>query len=257
MKILINKKFLYCVAMLLICTKMYTLSSFEILQEIGEKIPLLKDSPVGVIDANGNYTSDSNNGLNCSGFAKWIVDGFFYPLAKDETEKYISIQKLRTKHLKERGTPDILIYEDSRDPYFGLDWTRNLAVELGKKRGENPSYITYDVTDSTVYDYVKNCGYPLWKIEKVLKEQELLHPGRIYFGSINGYYGESPKLWQHYHVAVFIPYYENNVLKIAVFERNKETSFDYLLRRYPNTFCHLVAFSTEGEFELMKPNSYE
>ena len=72
-------------------------------------------------------------------------------------------------------------------------------------------------------------------------------------GSINGYFGEDPKLWQHYHIAVFIPYYENDVLKIAVLERNKETSFSYLLERYPNTYCHLVAIPTEGEFELMEP----
>ena len=213
----------------------------------------LNDSSIGAIDADGLYLKNSNHGLNCSGFAKWIVDGFYYPLAKNEPEKYISIQKLRTKHLEERGTPDILIYENSRDPYFGLDWTRNLAVELGKKRGENPSYKSYDVTDSSIATYVMNCGYPIWKIEKVLEEQEKLHTGRIYLGSINGYFGENPKLWQHYHVAVFIPYYEKDVLKIAVLERNKETSFSYLQERYPNTFCHLVAISTEGDFELMKP----
>ena len=107
-----------------------------------------------------------------------------------------------------------MIYENSRDPYFGLDWTRNLAVELGKKRGENPTYKIYDVIDSSITSYVMNCGYPIWKIEKVLEEQEGLHPGRMYLGSINGYFGEDPKLWQHYHIAVFIPYYENDVLKL-------------------------------------------
>lgn len=111
----------------------------------------------------------------------------------------------------------------------------------------------YDVTDSSICDYVINCGYPLWKIENVLREQDKLHPGRIYLGSVNGYYGDNPKLWQHYHVVVFIPCYEKGELKIAVLERNKETSFSYLLRRYPNTFCHLVGFSSEGEFKLMEP----
>ena len=224
-----------------------------ILEKIRERLPQLKDSSYGAIDGDGKYTLLSGKGLNCSGFAKWIVDGFYYPLAKKDPEKYISIQKLRTKHLEERGTPDILIYENSRDPYFGLDWTRNLAVVLGKKRGETPTYKTYDVIDSSITSYVMNCGYPIWKIEKVLIEQEELHPGRMYLGSINGYFGEEPKLWQHYHIAVFIPYYENDVLKIAVLERNKETSFSYLLERYPNTYCHLVAISTEGDFELMEP----
>lgn len=233
--------------------KGYAVTGNEIIFSLKKYIGYLHDSSIGAIDANGSYTRNSNKGLNCSGFAKWIVDGFYYPLAKHDPEKYISIQKLRTKHLEERGTPDILIYENSRDPYFGLDWTRNLAVELGKKRGENPAYKTYDVTDSSIVTYVMNCGYPIWKIEKVLIEQEELHPGRMYLGSINGYFGEDPKLWQHYHIAVFIPYYENDVLKIAVLERNRETSFSYLLERYPNTYCHLVAIPTEGEFELMEP----
>lgn len=233
--------------------KGFSVSGNEIIFSLNKYIGYLHDSSIGAIDANGCYLKNADKGLNCSGFAKWIVDGFYYPLAKNETEKYISIQKLRTKHLEERGTPDILIYENSRDPYFGLNWTRNLAVELGKKRGENPSYKSYDVTDSSIATYVMNCGYPIWKIEKVLEEQEKLHTGRIYLGSINGYFGENPKLWQHYHVAIFIPYYDGKKLKIAVLERNKETSFSYLLKRYPNTFCHLVAISTEGEFELMKP----
>ncbi|WP_318742775.1 hypothetical protein [Treponema sp.] len=230
----------------------FAITSKEVLDSIRIYLHDLIDSQIGAIDSEGNYLKNGQ-GLNCSGFAKWIVDGFYTPLCKDDEPKYISIQVLRRKHLEERGTPDVLIYEDSRDPYFGLDWTRNLAVELGKKRGEKPVYKTYDITDSTVCDYVMNCGYPLWKIERVLIEQELLHPGRIYLGSINGYYGNNPKLWQHYHIAVFIPYYENNILKIIVLERNKETSFGYLLQRYPNTYCHLVGFTTEGEYELMEP----
>lgn len=244
--------------LILLCQASFLIKSFcitpnELLTKIREKLPDLRDSSIGVIDSNGNYIKDNNKGLNCSGFAKWIVDGFYTPLCKDYEQKYMSIQKLRKKHLTERGTPDILIYENSRDPYFGLDWTRNLAVELGKKRGENPTYKTYDVTDSTISEYVMNCGYPLYKIEKILKEQNEMHPNRIYLGSINGMYGENPTLWQHYHIAVFIPYFENYILKIAVLERNKETSFEYLMERYPNTYCHLVAISTEGEFELMEP----
>ena len=225
------KKAFVFVLLLIFPFSIWSIAPKELYKVISLNIVKLKDSSIGAIDADGCYLKNANNGLNCSGFAKWIVDGFYTPLCKNYEQKYMSIQKLRKKHLSERGTPDILIYEDSRDPYFGLDWTRNLAVELGKKRGENP----------------------IWKIEKVLEEQEGLHPGRMYLGSINGYFGEEPKLWQHYHIAVFIPYYENDVLKIAVLERNKETSFSYLLERYPNTYCHLVAISTEGEFELMEP----
>ena len=52
----------------------------------------------------------------------------------------------------------------------------------------------------------------------------------------------------------FIPFIdEDGKISVTVFERNKETSFDYLEKRYPGTYCHLVWLSTEGEFELMDP----
>lgn len=248
-----KKKVFACIIAILFCSESFALNSFDILKAIREKLPLLKDSSSGAIDSKGNYTKGSENGLNCSGFAKWIIDGFYYPLTEGISERYISLKALREKHPGERGPKEILKYEDSRDPYFGLDWTRNLAVELGKKRGEETSYKKYDVTDSTISEYAMNCGYPLKKIEEVLLEQEKLHPGRIYLGSINGLYGNNPSLWQHYHIAIFIPYYENNELKIAVLERNKETSFSYLQKRYPGTYCHLVEITIEGDFELMKP----
>ena len=78
-----------------------------------------------------------------------------------------------------------------------MDWTRNLAVELGKKRGENPSYKTYDINDSAIDEYVTDRGYRLDKIESILIEQSSFNSNRIYLGSINGIYGKNPKLWQH------------------------------------------------------------
>ena len=49
---------------------------------------LIPDSSVGVIDATGKYISEQNGsfGLCCSGYAKWIADGFYYPLRKSCNE---------------------------------------------------------------------------------------------------------------------------------------------------------------------------
>lgn len=247
------KKVLLYFLIFLTTYNIYAESSYTVYKKILDKLPDCRDSATGAIDSDGNYTKGSDNGFNCSGFAKWIIDGFYTPLCSDNEPKYISLIQLRKKHLDKRGTQDILIYEDSRDPYFGLDWTRNLAVELAKKRGENPEYKSFDVIESKVYKYVNNCGYPLLKIEEIIKEKANEKTNYIYLGSINGFFGDNPKLWQHYHIAVFIPYYENDVFKIAVLERNKETSFKYLLSRYPNTWCHLVEISTEGLYELKAP----
>ena len=93
-------------------------------------------NPIGAIDSEGKYTTDSNNGLNCSGFIKWIADGFYMPIRKQNNELplYMSLQALRTKHPNSRGDRYTNLFEDIRDPYFGLDWTRNIAISLANLR---------------------------------------------------------------------------------------------------------------------------
>jgi len=76
-------------------------------------------------------------GLNCSGFAKWVVDGLLKPL----TGKRLPITPLKQPPLP-RGNTFSEPWEKLRDPYFGLDWTRNLAAEAGRvfrgERGADP-----------------------------------------------------------------------------------------------------------------------
>ena len=135
-----KKKLIMFFLLLFSLQTMFSTSSNEVLASIKALLGELKDSSSGAIDSEGNYTKDSGNGLNCSGFAKWIVDGFYYPLTEGLSERYMSLKLLREKHPEERGPKEILMYEDTRDPYFGLDFTRNMAVQLGKKRGENTFY---------------------------------------------------------------------------------------------------------------------
>ncbi|MEI6876193.1 MAG: hypothetical protein WCL50_13810, partial [Spirochaetota bacterium] len=63
------------------------------------------------------------SGLNCSGFAQWVVDGLLRPRGGEWPDS----AKLSVKHLETRKSAAALTFEDKLDPYFGLDWTRNLA----------------------------------------------------------------------------------------------------------------------------------
>ena len=251
------KKIIILFCFIFISTTLYSASNNEVILEIRKKIQNLKDSPIGAIDSEGKYTTDSNNGLNCSGFIKWIADGFYMPIRKQNNELplYMSLQALRTKHPNSRGDRYTNLFEDIRDPYFGLDWTRNIAISLANLRDKKKYGIEdFDIRDSEIVSYIEDRGYPIEAIEEVIKEQERKNPNRIYLCSISGPYGENPRLHQHYHVCVFIPYYaDENQLQVAVFERNKETSFDYLKLRNPKPYCHIVWISTEGDFELMMP----
>ncbi|GAB1482119.1 hypothetical protein MASR2M78_09340 [Treponema sp.] len=64
----------------------------------------------------------NSGGVNCSGFAKWVVDGMLRPL----TGTRLAIPALKVPPV-DRGSSFSDPYEALRDPYFGLDWTRNLA----------------------------------------------------------------------------------------------------------------------------------
>ncbi|MEW5817336.1 MAG: hypothetical protein AB1798_18310, partial [Spirochaetota bacterium] len=99
---------------------------------IRNKLPELKDADDGAMDRNGEFVyietqaKQSGNGFNCSGFAKWVVDGIYYA----ETGKLIDLNLLKEKHTDLRDHRWSSRYEDERDPYFGLDWIRNLALAV-------------------------------------------------------------------------------------------------------------------------------
>lgn len=248
-----NRKFYNLLFILIFLPiSLHALTNQEILESIREYLPELVISKTGAIDAAGNYTKGSGNGLNCSGFAKWIVDGFYTPIAEKEDYiyKYMSLVKLREKHIGERGGAETLEFEYTRDPFFALDWTRNIASELSKARKDFlTSYKGHDVCD---FDYSIDKGFLTKDIPDKLKKLAKKFPNRIYLGAINGPYG-SPNLWQYYHVVVFIPYLKDGEIEIAVLETDQETSFEYLWKRYPDTYCHLVWIENTGDFKLKSP----
>ena len=233
--------------------------AYRRVKQIDSLSMLIPDSSVGVIDATGKYINEKDDGfgLCCSGYAKWIADGYYYPLRKKNHPRlqYMSIRKLRQIYPALRGDKQSYQYEMSREPFFGLDWTRNIARELAEEKyKQNFFYNSFDVTHSFKIKYEKDRGFPIEKIPEVLKEQTLLHPNRWYLVSINGEFGENPTLIQHHHIAVFFPYInKDGIFRLPVLERTRRTSFEYLISRYPNTYCHLVWLELDGKIELNLP----
>jgi hypothetical protein len=206
-------------------------------------LPGLKDAEDGAMDSDGRYVSIATllpleqGGLNCSGFAKWIVDGIYYA----KTGTYLDINELKKKHRELRGNRWSDPYEEVRDPYFGLDWTRNLAVSLLELSGKSYSPEAADVKASSLSRYVEDVGFPVSDLPLVLYELAVKKPGYFFLGSVNREYGEKPVLRQHVHVAAFFPYVSaDGNFSVAVMERTKETSLESLEARYPKTFVHLV-----------------
>jgi hypothetical protein len=237
--------------------------------QVRQRLPELRFRDDGVIDEDGRYVfidtrqaQDGPGGLNCSGFAKWVVDGILQPL----TGSRLPIEPLKAP-FGSRGSSFTEPYEKLRDPFFGLDWTRNLAsransilrapdfgalqeIEVQKavfssikiRQGRTSSLRTYP-------DFLPNTGFGFEGLHPLLYTLAIDKPGWIYLASVSDEMGSAPRMRQHFHVAVLAPYFnERGGFQVAVFESAEETSFAGFKARYPGHFINLVRIPVEAAF---------
>ncbi|MFW6223529.1 MAG: hypothetical protein ACOC4A_01445 [Spirochaetota bacterium] len=219
-----------------------------------EGLSTLPDAEDGAMNEDGELVfieslvlQEGQPGFNCSGFAKWIGDG----IAKPRSGEYLPIERLKEKHLDYRGHRWSARREEERDPYFGLDWSRNLAVALLEIENPGREYGPEDADVRRVRHtrYVEDVGYPVDDMRRVLYLLAVDEPGHFYIGSVNQEFGSDPVLRQHVHVAVFFPYFdENGRFRVTVLERNVETDLDSLADRYPDSNVHLVRVRADEAF---------
>jgi hypothetical protein len=248
---------------------------------IRERIGELRFADDGAIDEYGNYVyiktglaQKGEPGLNCSGFTKWLVDEMLLPL----TDQGFAIDTLKVP-FGERGSSFTEPWEELRDPFFGLDWIRNLAsgaasvlrspafgtldeIEVRAEpfshlilRGRNPggSAGQSPGNASSLYAYpgfLEQAGYGVEGLMPLLYTLAIDEPYRFYLAAVNTELGPAasaenprgrPRLRQYYHVAVLIPYFnEYGVFQVAVFESAEETSFTAFRSRYPGQHVNLV-----------------
>jgi hypothetical protein len=233
------------------------------------RLPELSFQDDGAIDEQGRYVSintlslqDGTSGLNCSGFAKWIIDGLLRPY----TGKRLEILPLK-QAFGTRGSSFTDVYESLRDPFFGLDWTRNLASIAQKSLIASNfgnlteievqqlpfSWINQRTKDGTMLrsypDFLRNAGFSFEGIHPLLYTLAINEPGNIYLASVNNEIGE-PRMRQHFHVAVLVPYFnEQGTFQVAVFESAAETSFNAFKNRYPGHFVNLVRVAVDPLFD--------
>jgi hypothetical protein len=235
-----------------------------------DRLPELGFQDDGAVDAEGRYVyintlklQEETPGLNCSGFAKWVVDGILRPLTGDR----LPIPPLK-EPFGERGSSLTEIYEKIRDPFFGLDWTRNLASQAGTilrspafgkleeiEVQDRPfaSIIQRTRNGTSVRSYpsfLLNAGFSFEGIQPLLYTLAIDEPGTIYLASINNEQDPKPRMRQHFHVAVLVPYFnEYGNFQVAVFESAEETSLNNFKNRYPGHFVNLVRIPVETRFD--------
>ncbi|MDR2102464.1 MAG: hypothetical protein LBP43_07835 [Treponema sp.] len=240
------------------------------MEALRERLPELTYRDDGAIDEKGRYVfintlegQGGTGGLNCSGFAKWVVDGILRPV----TGERLPVQPLK-EPFGERGSSLTDPYEKLRDPFFGLDWTRNLAARAGGilrspafgrleeievQRTPFSQVILRNKDGSLLRSYpgfLKNAGFGVEGLQPLLYTLAIDEPGRIYLASVNDEIGPAPRMRQHFHVAVLVPYFnEYGNFRIAVFESAAETSFSQFKNRYPGHYVNLVRIPVEPSFD--------
>ncbi|MCP4295376.1 MAG: hypothetical protein GY786_07200 [Proteobacteria bacterium] len=187
---------------------------------------------------------DASAGLNCSGFTKWIADGVYssYDEKSDTDSKYIDLELLKTATEENRDRNEWNRNFADRDPYFGLDWIRNIADILYKRRtGLESDSSDFDVNETPYFTYVNNIGYPISDLSAVLYLQAVKNPGTFYLGAINTEFGSKPVLRQYRHVAAFFPWFsEDGDFHISVLDTGSQKSVIELEGQFPGAFVQLV-----------------
>ena len=220
---------------------------------IEQDLPNLSDADDGAMDAYGQFvyiddgvSQQGPGGFNCSGFAKWVVDGLYYPLAG----RFIDIDALKVRHETFRGTRWSDWYETRRDPFFGLDWARNLALELHAAQGVAlPTPEASDVRSVPHFTYREDIGYPIDYLDTLLFFLAAEQPGAFYIASLNREFGSAPILRQHSHLALLFPWFDSaGRFQVAVIERNVETSTASLANRYRGAYAHLTRIEVADRF---------
>jgi hypothetical protein len=210
--------------------------------------------------------------LNCSGFAKWIADGLYSGGSEAEGEpSLMPVDALKRRLTEVRGTAFSEVYEDLRDPYFGLDWIRNIGMLLSDKlspgRAHGPleqdvsihpfSLITGvgEILNTRLPyeqypDYTVNVGYQVKGLRALFYKLAISEPGDFYLGAFSSDKGGDPALTQYYHIAAFFPYFDKDgVFKVAVFESCAETSLDKVMARVPNEYIALVRLRSDSRVD--------
>jgi hypothetical protein len=248
---------------------------------VRQRLPELSFADDGAVDETGNYvfieTLQPQNagpaaGLNCSGFTKWLIDGILRPI----TGGRLAIPPLKAP-FGSRGSSFTEPWEDLRDPYFGLDWIRNLAAEAGTVL-RSPAYSVLDefevrsglfsqviVPEKNTFvthsypGFLEDAGYGIEGLHPLLYALAIDEPDRFYLAAVNNETGPAttrdnprgaPRLRQYFHVAAFVPYFdEYGVFRVAVFESAAETSFNAFKTRYPGHYVNLVRVPLETAFD--------
>ncbi|HOV13721.1 MAG TPA: hypothetical protein PK771_05515, partial [Spirochaetota bacterium] len=180
---------------------------------------------------NNKLQNEKKYGFNCSGFVKDVVDNYIKYKLNDF--KWLPIAELTVKRTEERKVTTYSFYENQLDPYFGLDWTKNLIDKINSLCGytEENAEIYKSDKYSNIYE---NGEYDFSDLKEVLFRAQQSDSKYFYILVFNKFKVSPPSIPSFYHMAIAVPYFKNNHFYIRVFESGEETSFLNLSKIHSN-----------------------
>jgi hypothetical protein len=183
----------------------------------------------GARDEFGNFVlistgepQSGKNGFNCSGFAKDVVDNYIRLF--DADFKWLPISDLKKRRTEERKNSPFNYLENKYEPFFGLDWSENLADKINE-------YCGYKIIKAGILDNDENAqyynlnGYSVRDLKEILFRDQNRDSSFFYILAFNKLRTISPPIPVFYHIAVAVPYFKDDHFFIRTFESADETDF--------------------------------
>lgn len=227
-----------------------------ITQRIDKALPDIKWADQKALSPQGKWvniddgTEYSRNVVNSFGFVKWIADGFYKPA----TGRMMDLNDLVEEHFTETPDNNWLIRETfKRNPYFGLDWIKNIGLKLNQLFVPNTTVNEIQFKSIPFYGFNESAGYSSGTLEFLLYYAAAKHPSKFYFLSFSSSspWDKELTLLEHQRTAVAFPYIDyQGLLSVAYYESGKKLSQKELENRLGDNNVYLVSVELSHLFHL-------
>lgn len=236
--------------------KAHTRNIQMITTRIDKALPDIKLADYKAMSEKGEWTdipdgSEYNRSLiNSFGFVKWIGDGFYKPA----TGHLMNLNDLVLQHFEEAPNNNWLIKETfKRNPYFGMDWIKNIGLKLNRLSVPDVSIDEIEVRSLPFYGFTETAGFDTSALRFVMYYLAAKEPSRFYFISYSrpSRWNGDRTLLEHSKTAVAFPTVDyRGLLDIAYYENGEKIAADEIEEKIGDADIYLIGVETSTLFHL-------
>ena len=150
----------------------------------------------------------NEQGFNCSGFAKDIIDNYIRLINPDF--RYLKISDLKINRENERENIAFQYHDLDYNPFFGLDWSKNLADKLNQTCNYNVIRVEeYNKDKYLIYQRYR--GYDVSSLKEILFRDQQKDSTNFYLLIFNRLRTQKPVIPEYYHIAFVVPYFKDKL----------------------------------------------